>query len=80
MILLRSFPPRCPEVPDCGSTEVNSRCRCSGMWGPYDLVIVDIVQVTHLFSIYVYIYSMSQYLRLYLLTTHPSHDRCTNTS
>ena len=56
MILLRSFPPRCPEVADCGSTEVNSRCRCSGMWGPYDLVIVDIVQVTYLLSIYVYIY------------------------
>ena len=41
-----SFPPRCEEVPDCGSTEVNSKCRCSGMWGPYDLLIVDILQVS----------------------------------
>ena len=42
----RSFPPRCEEVADCGSTEVNSRCRCSGMWGPYDLLIVDTLQVS----------------------------------
>ena len=40
-----SFPPRCEEVPDCGSTEVNSKCKCSGMWGPYNLLIVDILQV-----------------------------------
>ena len=40
-----SFPPQCDEREDCGSTEVNSRCRCSGMWGPYDLLIVDILQV-----------------------------------
>merc|ERR1711973_211912 len=41
----KSFPPRCQEIPDCGSTEVNSKCRCSGMWGPYDLLIVDILQI-----------------------------------
>ena len=40
-----SFPPRCKEIPNCGSTEVNSKCKCSGMWGPYDLLIVDILQV-----------------------------------
>merc|ERR1712066_329476 len=40
-----SFPPRCEEIPNCGSTEVNSKCRCSGMWGPYDLLIVDILQI-----------------------------------
>ena len=41
----KSFPPKCQEVPDCGSTLVNSKCKCSGMWGPYDLLIVDILQV-----------------------------------
>ena len=45
-----SFPPRCEEVPNCGSTEVNSKCRCSGMWGPYDLLIVDYLQVYSLLS------------------------------
>jgi len=40
-----SFPPRCNEIPNCGSTEVNSKCKCSGMWGPYDLLIVDILQI-----------------------------------
>merc|ERR1712099_233113 len=37
----QSFPPRCEEVPDCGSTLVNSKCLCSGMWGPYGLQIID---------------------------------------
>ena len=41
----KSFPPRCKEVPNCGSTEVNSKCKCSGMWGPYDMQIVDTLQV-----------------------------------
>ena len=40
-----SFKPRCEEIPDCGSTELNSRCLCSGMWGPYDLLIMDTVKV-----------------------------------
>ena len=50
----QSFPPRCKEIPNCGSTEVNSKCRCSGMWGPYDLLIVDILQV----ALCVYLYQM----------------------
>jgi len=37
----KSFPPRCEERPDCGSTKVESDCFCSGMWGPYNLQIVD---------------------------------------
>ena len=37
----RSFKPRCEEIPDCGSTQVMSKCLCSGMWGPYNLKIVD---------------------------------------
>jgi len=37
----QSFKPRCDEIPDCGSTKVMSRCLCSGMWGPYNLQIVD---------------------------------------
>jgi len=41
----KSFPPRCKEIPNCGSTEVNSKCKCSGMWGPYDMQIVDILQI-----------------------------------
>jgi len=44
----QSFPPRCEEVPDCGSTLVNSKCLCSGMWGPYGLQIIDTLQVPHL--------------------------------
>lgn len=40
-----SFKPRCKEIPNCGSTEVNSDCLCSGMWGPYDLQIVDTLLV-----------------------------------
>merc|ERR1711988_1161899 len=41
----KSFPPRCKEIPNCGSTEVNSKCKCSGMWGPYDMQIVDTLQI-----------------------------------
>lgn len=41
----KSFEPRCPEVPNCGSKKVESKCRCSGMWGPYNLRIVDKVRV-----------------------------------
>merc|ERR1711863_197297 len=37
----KSFSPRCEERPDCGSTKVESDCFCSGMWGPYNLQIVD---------------------------------------
>ena len=37
----QSFKPRCEEVANCGSTEVMSQCFCSGMWGPYDLQIID---------------------------------------
>ena len=56
-----SFPPRCEEIPDCGSTlvclfglwphenmfftQVNSKCLCSGMWGPYGLQIIDTLKV-----------------------------------
>jgi len=36
-----SFEPRCDEIPNCGSTKVDSKCRCSGMWGPFNLEIVD---------------------------------------
>ena len=42
-ILLEFY--RCKEMPNCGSTNVNSQCFCSGMWGPYDLLIVDTVQI-----------------------------------
>jgi len=41
----QSFRPRCEEIPDCGSTHVMSDCLCSGMWGPYDLTIVDKLQL-----------------------------------
>jgi len=41
----QSFRPRCEEIPHCGSTHVMSDCLCSGMWGPYDLTIVDKVQL-----------------------------------
>jgi len=41
----KSFPPRCEEVPECGSTEVMSKCLCSGMWGPYNLQIIDTLQL-----------------------------------
>ena len=41
----RGFKPRCEEVPNCGDEAVESRCFCSGMWGPYDLEIVDYVQI-----------------------------------
>lgn len=41
----KSFAPKCEERPNCGSTENNSECLCSGMWGPYNLEIVDTVQI-----------------------------------
>ena len=41
----KGFKPRCEEVPGCGDEAVESRCFCSGMWGPYDLEIIDYVQV-----------------------------------
>jgi len=41
----KSFKPRCEEIPNCGSTKVMSKCFCSGMWGPYNLQIVDTLQV-----------------------------------
>ena len=41
----RGFKPRCEEVPGCGDTAVESRCFCSGMWGPYDLEIIDYVKI-----------------------------------
>jgi len=37
----QSFEPRCEEVPNCGSTKKMSDCLCSGMWGPYNLEIID---------------------------------------
>ena len=37
------FAPKCDEVPDCRTTAVESDCLCSGMWGPYNLEIVDYV-------------------------------------
>jgi len=40
-----AFEPICDEVPHCGDEAIESRCRCSGMWGPYDLEIVDTVQL-----------------------------------
>jgi len=33
----KGFTPRCTEVDDCDPYSNNSTCRCSGMWGPYDL-------------------------------------------
>ena len=39
----KGFTPKCEEVPDCGTTAVESKCLCSGMWGPYNLEIVDYV-------------------------------------
>jgi len=39
-----SFEPRCKEIPGCGSA-METKCRCSGEWGPYDLEIVDWVQI-----------------------------------
>jgi len=42
----RSFAPKCEEVTNCGSeSRTSSRCLCSGMWGPYDVEIVDQVRV-----------------------------------
>jgi len=41
----KGFEPRCKEVPECQPTASNSNCKCSGMWGPYDLEIVDNLEV-----------------------------------
>ena len=43
------FPPPCKETPECLAKKENglrTSCRCSGMWGPYNLEIVDKVKVT----------------------------------
>lgn len=40
-----AFKPICNEVPKCGDGSIESKCLCSGMWGPYDLEIVDTVQL-----------------------------------
>ena len=43
-----SFPPKCDEVPECG-VDVGppnaSKCLCSGMWGPYNVEVVDRVRI-----------------------------------
>lgn len=40
------FPPPCKESPGCkGDNGLRTECRCSGMWGPYNLEIVDRVKV-----------------------------------
>ena len=42
------FPPPCKETPECLAKKENglrTSCRCSGMWGPYNLEIVDKVKV-----------------------------------
>ena len=38
------FPPPCRESPEC-KAGFRTECRCSGMWGPYNLEIVDKVKV-----------------------------------
>ena len=35
------------EMPNCGSTEINSKYFCSGIWGPYELLIVDTLKIPH---------------------------------
>lgn len=44
------FPPPCKEVAGCGTGSrsgngLRTKCRCSGMWGPFNLEIVDTVRV-----------------------------------
>lgn len=40
------FPPPCKESLGCkGGNGLRTECRCSGMWGPYNLEIVDQVKV-----------------------------------
>lgn len=40
------FPAPCKESADCdNSNHLRTKCRCSGMWGPYNLEIVDKVKV-----------------------------------
>jgi hypothetical protein len=41
----KSFEPRCEDVPGCGDMTVESQCFCSGMWGPYDLEIIDYLKL-----------------------------------
>ena len=48
-----SFPPVCDEAPGCNAlqgtdetqTKQDMSCRCSGIWGPYNMEIVDTVLV-----------------------------------
>merc|ERR1711907_60973 len=44
-----SFQPRCPESEAClkgdHGSAMDNPCQCSGEWGPYDLEIVDRVQL-----------------------------------
>ena len=48
-----SFAPKCDEVPGCNAhqwtnesqTAQDSTCRCSGIWGPYNMEIVDTVLI-----------------------------------
>jgi hypothetical protein len=40
--------PQCRESPQClpsTAAEPNSPCRCTGSWGPFDLEIVDLLDV-----------------------------------
>lgn len=41
----QSFAPKCEERPGCGSEAHASHCLCSGMWGPFNLEIVDQVRI-----------------------------------
>ena len=40
---LASFAPPCDETPDCGQHSRKNKCKCSGMWGPFNVEIVDTV-------------------------------------
>ena len=39
------FAPRCEEAASCVPNRMDSGCLCSGMWGPYNLEIVDVVAI-----------------------------------
>ena len=43
----KGFAPACEEADDCDvyARVDPMRCRCSGMWGPYNLEVVDILQL-----------------------------------
>ena len=41
----RGYPPPCRESPECNVYDRDTKCFCSGMWGPYNLEIVDYVQL-----------------------------------